>query len=72
MSRRRRRSEDTSGSSGPRPLSLALILFGTALLWLFLGPVQLGGDTAYSVISGNSMEPLLHRGDLAAVRGDES
>ena len=37
-------------------------------LWLFLAPVQLGGSTAFSLISGNSMEPLLHRGHLAVIR----
>ena len=37
-------------------------------LWLFLAPVQLGGSTAFSLISGNSMEPLLHRGNLAVIR----
>jgi signal peptidase len=73
MARRHRRSAGrTSRLSGPRPLVLALIVLGTALLWLFLGPVQLGGATAYSVISGNSMEPLLHKGDLAAVRSGKS
>ncbi|MCU1485967.1 MAG: peptidase signal peptidase [Actinomycetia bacterium] len=73
MTRRHRRSDGrTSRPSAPRPLFLALIVLGTTLLWLFLGPVQLGGATAYSVISGNSMEPLLHKGDLAAVRGGKS
>jgi signal peptidase I len=36
--------------------------------WLFLGPAQLGGSTSYAVIVGSSMEPRLHRGDLAIVR----
>ena len=36
--------------------------------WLFLAPTQLGGRTSYAVIVGSSMEPLLHRGDLAIVR----
>jgi signal peptidase len=39
-----------------------------AAAWLFLGPAQLGGSTSYAVIVGSSMEPKLHRGDLAIVR----
>jgi signal peptidase I len=35
---------------------------------VFLAPVQVGGSTAFTLISGNSMEPLLHRGNLAAIR----
>ena len=46
---------------------LALVCF-----WLFLGPTQLGGRTSYAVIVGTSMEPLLHRGDLAVVRKQDS
>ncbi|MCU1379730.1 MAG: signal peptidase endoplasmic reticulum-type [Acidimicrobiales bacterium] len=73
MTRRRRRSEgDRSPSPSPHPLFALLIVLGTTLMWLFLGPVQLGGATAYSVVSGNSMEPLLHKGDLAAVRQGKS
>lgn len=34
----------------------------------FLAPTQLGGRTAYVTTVGNSMEPLLHAGDLAVVR----
>jgi signal peptidase I len=36
--------------------------------WLFLAPPQLGGRTAYVTIEGNSMEPVLHEGDLGIVR----
>ena len=31
-------------------------------------PVQVGGQAAYAIISGNSMEPGLHRGDLVVLR----
>jgi signal peptidase I len=40
--------------------------------WFYLGPAQLGGTTSYAVIVGNSMEPLLHRGDLAVARSQGS
>ncbi len=45
-------------------LSLALL----AGIWLMFAPIPLGGQTAYVIISGNSMEPIFHFGDLAIVR----
>lgn len=36
--------------------------------WLVFAPTQLGGHTSYVIINGNSMEPGMHRGDLAIVR----
>ena len=39
-----------------------------ALAWTFFAPTQLGGGTSYAIIVGSSMEPKLHRGDLAVVR----
>jgi len=36
--------------------------------WLTLGPAQLGGPASFAVVVGTSMEPQLHRGDLAVVR----
>ena len=53
------------------PYRLLAGLLGAAALavgWFFLGPAQLGGGTSYAIIVGSSMEPLLHRGDLALVR----
>ena len=35
---------------------------------MFFAPAQVGGGTSYAIIVGNSMEPKLHRGDLAVVR----
>ena len=46
-------------------LAAAAALAGT---WLFFAPTQLGGGTSYAIIVGSSMEPELHRGDLAVVR----
>jgi len=50
--------------------SIAGLLGAVALgaVWIFFGPAQLGGSTSYAVVVGSSMEPLLHRGDLAIVR----
>lgn len=45
--------------------------FVTVLLvatWLVLAPTNLGGQTAYVIVSGTSMEPLFHRGDLVVLR----
>jgi len=36
--------------------------------WFLAAPTQVGGRTSYALIVGNSMEPSLHRGDLAIVR----
>jgi signal peptidase I len=45
-----------------------LALAALAGAWAFLAPVQAGGGTSYAIVVGNSMEPKLHRGDLAVVR----
>jgi len=39
-----------------------------ALGWILLAPVPLGGQATYVIISGNSMEPTFHLGDLAIIR----
>lgn len=39
-----------------------------ASAWVFFAPAQAGGGTSYAIIVGSSMEPGLHRGDLAVVR----
>jgi signal peptidase I len=41
-------------------------------LWAFFAPTKVGGSTTYSVTSGISMEPLLHKNDLAFVRSQAS
>jgi signal peptidase len=60
-----------AGSTGIRPgaaLAAALLLVAVFLGWVFFAPPQLGGQTAYVIVNGNSMEPGMHRGDLALVR----
>lgn len=42
-----------------------------AVGWLFFAPTQFGGSTSYAVVVGSSMEPLLHRGDLALIRTND-
>ena len=45
-----------------------LAVVALAGAWMFFAPTQLGGGTSYAIIVGNSMEPKIHRGDLAVVR----
>lgn len=46
-----------------------LLVLGAIALWsVFLRPAPLGGSTGYVMVSGKSMEPLMHTGDLAVVR----
>ena len=50
--------------------AFALAAFTAA--WVLFAPTQAGGGTSYAIIVGSSMEPKLHRGDLAVVRERES
>src|SRR4051794_40541491 len=45
---------------------LFLLLLGAA--WVAFAPTQFGGQAAYVIVNGNSMEPLYHRGDLVIIR----
>lgn len=48
-------------------MALALLV-----AFLVIGPSQIGGPATYVVVAGTSMEPLLHKGDLAIVRKRET
>src|SRR5438128_1040476 len=50
--------------------AFVLVLLGAA--WMLLAPAQLGGRLTYVIVTGNSMEPTLHYGDLALVRAAPS
>ncbi len=54
----------------PRPNAIlsALLLVALGAAWLAFAPLQFGGQAAYVIVSGNSMEPVFHRGDLAILR----
>jgi signal peptidase I len=45
-------------------LSLSLFI----LLWIIFAPIQVGGQSYYVIINGNSMEPLFHKGDLVVLK----
>lgn len=51
------------------PLASLVVAVG---MWLVFAPAQLGGSTTYSVTDGISMQPLLHKGDLAVERSSSS
>lgn len=46
--------------------TLLLVLLGAVLV--AFAPTQLGGQAAFVIVNGNSMEPLYHRGDLVILR----
>ncbi|HEX9924078.1 MAG TPA: signal peptidase I, partial [Anaerolineae bacterium] len=45
------------------PFTIITLLL-MSITWLLFTPVQFGGQAAYVIISGNSMEPVFYRGDL--------
>ena len=59
-----------AGTAGKYAVAVIAVAAGV-LAWLFLAPSNLGGSTEYVVITGDSMEPLLHADDLAVVREKE-
>lgn len=61
--------------NGRRVTRIAACGAALALLfsaWYFLAPAELGGRTPYVTTYGNNMEPLLHAGDLAIVRRQDT
>ncbi|MBI1877783.1 MAG: signal peptidase I [Chloroflexi bacterium] len=52
----------------PNPLFAATAFVLMGVVWFLFAPIQFGGQTAYVIVAGNSMEPRLHRGDLVIVR----
>ncbi len=42
------------------------------MAWVLFLPIQFGGRAAYVIVSGVSMEPLYHNGDLVVVRREPS
>ena len=61
--------------SGPRLIGLvawALTFLAVGAWTVFLRPQLLGGPATYVLVSGTSMEPTLHNGDIVVVRRHES
>jgi signal peptidase I len=49
-------------------LLAALMLAVLAALWIAFAPIQMGGQAGYVIITGNSMQPGFHTGDLVITR----
>jgi len=56
------------GSRWLRALGQAALLVGMLLAWVVFAPSAFGGQTAYVIVAGASMEPTLHQGDLVLAR----
>ncbi len=57
-----------------RPGNLVLLaaVVSLAAWFVLLGPAFLGGPATYVRVTGDSMEPTLHAGDLVVARGESS
>jgi signal peptidase I len=57
-----------------KPLGFSVVIINLMLLivlsamWIAFAPTLIGGRASYVVVSGNSMEPGFHRGDLVIVQ----
>ena len=51
-----------------RLLKVAATAAVAVIAWMFLWPLGLGGNASYVVVSGPSMEPAYHTGDLVIAR----
>ena len=51
---------------------ILIFVFVVIILWFVFGPVQLGGQTAYVILTGNIMEPDFEIGDLVVTRKSPS
>jgi signal peptidase I len=49
-----------------------VIALAAAIGWVaYLRPAGIGGSTGYVIVSGKSMEPMMHTGDLAIIRAKD-
>jgi signal peptidase len=58
------------------PVRVRRLLYGALWVTLLGGvltawPVQFGGPTGYTIVSGHSMEPVYHPGDLLITRSQQ-
>lgn len=52
-------------------LTLVLVTLAMLAVWILFAPMQFGGNAAYVIIYGNSMEPIFLRNDLVILRRDD-
>lgn len=57
---------------GPRRLAGFALWVALAAVLVAMWPAALGGRTAYIMVSGTSMEPTMHTGDLAVMRTESA
>jgi signal peptidase I len=55
-----------------RIIANILLIVGLATIWIAFTPLKLGGQVAYVMVNGTSMEPDFHGGDIALVRKSTS
>ena len=49
-----------------------LLLSGLAVIWMAFAPIHIGGQAAYVIVNGISMEPGYHSGDLVIIHKAQS
>ena len=59
-------------SPGGRLVAGIAAIAAFVALWVYLAPIQVGGSATYSITAGISMQPLLHKDDLALVRAQQT
>jgi signal peptidase I len=52
----------------PAVVANLILVFSLAILWVAFAPTRLGGNVAYVIVNGISMEPDYHLGDLTVMR----
>ena len=69
---RPRRARDTTRRRSLRAVASIALFVALGALLIVLWPQSLGGDVGYIKVSGHSMEPTLHLGDLVIIRSESS
>ena len=61
-----------SSSRWPTVFFDLLLLSGLAAIWVAFAPIHIGGQAAYVIVNGISMEPGYHSGDLVIIHKAQS
>ena len=68
--RRRARRRARALALGRRLVPWLVCALALLAWWLWLAPAQVGGQATYVVVSGTSMQPMLHTGDVVIARDE--
>jgi signal peptidase I len=60
--------ERNGGRNAATVAKIGVLIFALFACWHFVLPTSLGGSTTYTIVSGPSMEPRFHTGDLVIAR----